>query len=153
MTMRFTAEIYRDAAEERLLEAGELHVVGAYLMAHFLAGLAVECILRAYRLRIAEYPSQFEERHDLFRLMKAARYDRLFPSAKREELASALTYVQLHWRNNHRFLTSEGLRTELVRAKLFLRIRKGDLLREHSRRMLIAAEMVVGQGVKKWKNF
>ena len=43
------AEIYYEAAKEHRDLALELHEAGRYVMAHYLSGLAVECILRAYQ--------------------------------------------------------------------------------------------------------
>src|SRR5262245_18567646 len=68
--MQFTGEEYYQAAIERMRQARELHGSReSYALAMYCSGLAVECILRAYRWRIE--PS-FEGRHDLDDLFKAS---------------------------------------------------------------------------------
>ena len=50
--MQFTGEEYYRAAIERMRQAREIHDSGEnYALAMYCGGLAVECILRAYRWR------------------------------------------------------------------------------------------------------
>ena len=47
--MSFNAEVYLTAARERLAEAKDLYNSRRYGLSHYVGGLAVECLLRAYR--------------------------------------------------------------------------------------------------------
>src|SRR5262245_23049053 len=68
--MQFTGEEYYRAAIERVRQAREIHDSGqSYALAMYCGGLAVECIVRAFRWQ--KDPS-FEGRHDLDDLFKAS---------------------------------------------------------------------------------
>jgi hypothetical protein len=149
--MKFTAELYRDAAEERATEAEELHCARRYLLAHYVAGLAVECILRGYRFRIDPV---FDARHNLYQLFKASRFDELLPGKgkyadRRERIEADFAYVANHWSNTHRYASCEGLRSHLRRIGVHY---KGDIAKEHSRRMTSAATRFVAFGIRKWNH-
>jgi hypothetical protein len=50
--MQFTGEEYFRAGAERMRQARDTHVTGAaYSLTIYVAGLAVECMLRAFRWR------------------------------------------------------------------------------------------------------
>ena len=69
-TMKFTGEEYYLSSVDRMHEARKIHDSGtSYALAMYLGGLAVECMLRAFRWR--KNPS-FEGRHDLEDLLKAS---------------------------------------------------------------------------------
>lgn len=67
--MDFTAEHYYRASHERMSQAHHLYREGDgfYALAMYTAGVAVECLLRAYLLKRNR---QFESRHDLLLLFK-----------------------------------------------------------------------------------
>src|SRR5262245_62663869 len=67
--MDFTAEHYFLASVERMSQAQHLYRQGEgyYALAMYAAGLAVECLLRAY---IVKRKREFESRHDLLLLFK-----------------------------------------------------------------------------------
>ena len=146
--MRLTAEIYRVAAEELVTSARFLHEGGFYSASHYLCGLSVECILRAYRFRS---DSRFDARHDLNALFKISGLEVTFPQSQRSELEGYFAYIAKVWNNNHRFFSDEALRSHLKRMGLYYEIKRGDLLKENSRRMVAAASRIVGLGVKRWK--
>jgi len=148
--MRFTGEVYRYAAEERLKEALDLQEQGYYVMAHFLSGLAVECILRAYRFRVTPNPTDFDEKHDLKNLYRRSGFQDLIPHRRREEFEGGLAYVAKVWRNEHRFASATVLRAHLSRIKLFLKIKHGDILKENGRRMIGFATLLVAGGREIW---
>lgn len=62
-----TAETYYRAALERIDDAYLLHTHGHYTFAMYASGIAVECLLRAFRLL---RNTSFDERHDLWQLWK-----------------------------------------------------------------------------------
>jgi hypothetical protein len=88
--VRFDAEIYRAAALEHILVAEELHERRHDVLSYYAAGLAVKCMLRAYRYRVDR---QFEERHDLYELAKAGRFFELVPDAQQAVMTASLLEV------------------------------------------------------------
>lgn len=146
--MRFTAEAYRQAALEHVATARELYDADPprYVMAHYVAGLAVECMLRAYRHWI---DTEFDERHDLRALYKAARFDEIVPAALQEKIGTARSIVDSQWQNNHRFCSEEYLRLFFKRGALDRGIR-GDFLKERTRRIVNAAFEIVSLGNRQW---
>lgn len=148
--MRFDGEVYRYAAEERLKEALDLQDLGHYVMSHFLSGLAVECIFRAYRFRVTPNPTDFDEKHDLNNLYRRSGFQDLIPHRRREEFEGGLAYVAKVWRNEHRFASAASLRAHLSRIKLFLKIKHGDILKENGRRMIDFATLLVARGRETW---
>jgi HEPN domain-containing protein len=69
--MQFRAEEYFRAGTERMRQARLIHSAGeSYALAMYCAGLAVECILRAFRW---EKDQSFEGRHDLDNLLRTSR--------------------------------------------------------------------------------
>ncbi len=146
--MRFTAEAYRQAALEHVVAARELYDANPpyYVLAHYIAGLSIECMLRAYRYRIA---SEFDERHDLRALYKAAQFDEIVPSVLQEQIGTARSIVESQWQNNHRFCSEEHLRSHFKRLMLDRGIR-GDFLKERTRQIVNAAFEIVNVGNKQW---
>src|SRR5947209_12246097 len=67
--MDFTADHYFRASVERMSQAHHLYRKGkgSYALAMYAAGLAVECLLRAY---LVKRKREFESRHDLLLLFK-----------------------------------------------------------------------------------
>lgn len=67
--MDFTAGHYFRASVERMSQAQHLYRQGEghYALAMYTAGLAVECLLRAYMVKRSR---EFESRHDLLLLFK-----------------------------------------------------------------------------------
>lgn len=141
--MRFTAEDYREAAGERFNEANGAFQRGDHLAAHLAAGLAIECMLRAYRVRVSP---DFEERHDLALL--SAAYLRRMPVRQKEELRDEINEATILWQNNHRYGSSRKLVAYLNRIGRYRRER--DMLRANATRMLDAARRILDYGEERW---
>jgi hypothetical protein len=147
--MRLAAEDYRDAAAEHVATARLLHDAGRYAAAHYLAGLAVECILRAYRRRM---DPAFDARHDLEQLMLASGFGQAVSRLKQPEqrdVETAFAEVVVRWRNNLRY-GSEGLLRRFLKAQLLDRGIRGNYLKENSRRICDGAEVIVEAGLRLW---
>ena len=67
--MRFQSDHYFEASKELRQSAYWLIRNDRFVAAIYFAGLAVECLLRAYRMRSNP---QFDQRHDLSDLYKAS---------------------------------------------------------------------------------
>ena len=146
---KFTAHSYRNSAQEHLGQARFLHhEAGQYYLAHFIAGLAIECILRAHG-RLAD--DEFTSRHDLNQLAAKSDFFCLVRDARRSTYVALVVEVNLRWRSNHRYFTEGQLLSYLNGIQIDPRIR-GDRLKYNSKRMYDLAEQIVGLGVMKWKS-
>jgi hypothetical protein len=110
--------------------------------------VAVECILRAYRVR--DDP-EFHGRHDLRQLLGASGLQDYVPEKRRAEVAVALGEVWARWRNDYRYASDDRVLRDLRARGLTLGI-KGDPLKDNSRRIFEKAHELVGMGVARWKN-
>lgn len=115
-------------------------------MAHYVAGLAVECILRAYRYRI---DPAFTARHDLRALYAESRFGERLAPEDAQRILAALAEVITRWSNSHRYRSEAALREYLRRAGLN---GKGKFVKESSRRIVNAALMLVDQGALRWND-
>ena len=125
----------------------------------YVGGLAVECLLRAFKGR---RDPTFDEKHDLLRLfaasgMLAVNRDKL--RAKRwtdaqidqhlRTLQVAANEIFRVWANNYRFASEERLRSHLKKISGYQKI-KGDYLKQQARRFLVSAQMFIDKGVVLW---
>jgi hypothetical protein len=144
---RARAEVYRDAAAEHVTAAGELYDLGRYVQSNYLAGLAVECMLRAYRIMI---DPEFDSRHDIDRLYELAKFADVVPPGNAEATGLLLSVVVALWSNDHRFLSEAALRRRWTRRRLYEGIKKGDFVKERNRQLVNAASGIVTVGVARW---
>ena len=76
--MKLPAEQYYETSLERMAQARLLHKQGtAYSLAIYVGGVAVECLLRAFKAR---HTAEFDERHDLLKLFSASRMLQVDPT-------------------------------------------------------------------------
>ncbi len=144
--MAHTAETYREAAIEHANLARELHADGEYGAAHYWAGLAVECLCRAF---IVRQDALFDSRHDLRALSRRAGLHDLVPADQQAELGAALTVVALRWRNDHRYRPARMVARWLHAQRLDSGV-KGDPLKYSSAEIVEAALQVVTIGGARW---
>lgn len=147
-TSDITPYVYVVAAEEHATAAFKLLEEREFVLAHYVAGLAVECIVRAFRTRKSRV---FDERHDLYELARAAGFFDMFPPHRTESLTAAYGTVVAQWINTHRFRSEDALRKFLTERQLFKGI-KGDLLYGRTRMIVNAAFDIVTFGVIEWKS-
>jgi len=150
--MRISAETYLRSAESHISAGWDLHSRSWYVLSHYVAGLSVECVFRAYRSRI---DPQFSGRHDLNVLFDEARFAEILPSdrAARESHLAAIDHLRVYWSNTYRFCSTERLLSHLKKMRLYSVVKsRGDdaLLRNSSKKMLTDASAIVSLGVKKW---
>src|SRR5205085_11749063 len=99
LSTEFNAEGYKAAATQHVVVAKHLYDAGHYVLSNYIAGLSVECMLRAYRLRLS---GQFDARHDLRELLRQAGFSELIPEKQHAEYLSYFLVVARQWANNHR---------------------------------------------------
>jgi hypothetical protein len=158
--MKFEAQEYFLASTERMAQARRVHEQGgAYALAMYLSGLAVECMLPAFRW---EKDKSFEGRHDLDDLLNASDFIRIDEQRSRTKrtrsedqsesssrVIAAMGVILLLWHNNLRFASEASLRAHLKRIHR-LRGIKGDALKKNSSDLLDASQRIVDKGVGLW---
>ena len=174
--MDFKAKDYYEAGRERLAQAELLftlpdeHCKGLegrrYALVVYTAGLAVECMLRAYRLK---GNSQFDSRHRLAELFVESGLDTHVEAhlvarghdADSEVVIGRLTRLRAAvdvaagvWRNSHRFASDAMLcRDLLARRILSKKDNKGPkakVLQRQAHRLLLSAKVVIKAGEDAW---
>ena len=149
MSVAHTAETYREAAWERIRIARDLHdMQHDYGAAHYWAGLAVECMLRAYRARS---DTRFDSRHDLARWFMVSGLRDALPAALVPAVAAAVQEVATRWSNDHRYRPGRLIERWLRDAGVDCQV-SGDRLKYSSSRILDAAEYVVQMGERRWRS-
>lgn len=160
--MDFTADHYFRASVERMSQAQHLYREGEgyYALAMYAAGLAVECLLRAF---LVKRKREFESRHDLLLLFKESGILDVDPGKLKAQgltdeqilghqkvLRSSVNDVVILWRNNYRFASEARILGHLKRMKLYQRA-KGGLLKAKAYDLLKAAQRVLDKGVLQWQ--
>ncbi|HTU90755.1 MAG TPA: hypothetical protein VMF69_11820 [Gemmataceae bacterium] len=172
--MDFEPRDYYEVAQERLSQAELLFDLPSerrgnfqgdpYALVVYLSGVAVESMLRAYRLKVDR---RFDSRHDLARWFVASKLDnRLEEHLNRQqkapqeidsrimELRSAVGEVSDVWRNDHRFASEKLIARDFWERKIIPRKgskgRKPQVLRSMVRMLLKNARVVINAGVEAW---
>jgi hypothetical protein len=144
--MDFPPEHYFQTAAQRMRQAQRLYQEGSsFALAIYVGGVAVECLLRAFKGR---RDPTFDDRHDLLRLFAASGMLRVDRDKLRENgwtearidehlktLRVAVNEIFRLWANNYRFASEERLRSHLKQITGYQRT-KGDYLKEQTRRFL-----------------
>jgi len=144
--LRFNPDHYLEASQERIHTARLLHEQERYAPAIYLAGVAVECLLLAYRTR---QNLAFESRHDLRSLLKESGIAAFIREKDQQRLAARLGDVWARWKNNYRFASDGRLTTEFKRLKLYGKFR-GDILKPNCEIIINSAFEVINLGVRRW---
>lgn len=159
--MKFGADEYMHASLERIRQAGVLFdEKSSYALSIYCAGVAVESLLRAFRLLVDK---EFDEKHDIKRLCKASRLlqvnrdslERRFDADDVDQfetqLQAAVNEVAVLWHNNLRYASEVRLKKHLKELGR-LQWMKGDPLRSNARVMLEAATTIVSTGSYLWNS-
>jgi hypothetical protein len=159
--MKFNAQQYFRAAAERIKQARILYRRSdddCYAIAMYTAGVAVECLLRAFKLL---QTAEFDERHDLLALFAHSRMRQLNdellekrPSSQRasrsaQDISAWMSDVYNLWANDYRYASEDRLRSELTSRRKIHGV-KGDVLKAGACRLLNSAEMLIERGAVIW---
>jgi len=172
--MDFEPRDYYEVAQERLSQAELLFDLppecrgdfqgDLYSLAVYLAGVAVESMLRAYRLKVDK---RFDSRHDLDRWFVASKLDNHLEDHLNQqqkppqevdrrvtELRAALGEVADVWRNEHRFASEKLIARDFWERRIIPRKGskgpKPQVLRSRVRMLLKNAKIVISAGVESW---
>jgi HEPN domain-containing protein len=141
-------ETYLRAAQERLRQAQAMVAPDDYALAHYLAGLAVESVLRAYLVRAN---AQFDAKHDIRKLVSQSQYYGFIRPKAVPQVAAAVAEIALRWSNLHRYRDVKDLEHWLKGRNLHDGV-KGNVLK-HSRDVVLEAALeIVTEGVLRWKS-
>ena len=142
----FRAETYAVAAQEHVTAAVELHEAERFALAHYIAGLAVECVLRAFKSRLDPV---LDERHDLYQLAKGGRFFDRVSEKHLPDLLAAFGEVVARWDKLARTVES-ALRKFLVQRRLFSGKETCFRKQQPANRKCVLAG--VSFGAQTWKN-
>ena len=153
MAIQFDPDSLKEAALERITTARHLYDAKAGGSKHFstaiyVAGVAVECILRAYRLK---QDPQFDSRHDLADLLRESGFVGFVPEKRKREVSAALGEVWARWKNEYRYASDRRLLGDLKTRRLTAGI-KGDQLKESARIVIENAYELINVGVARWNS-
>jgi len=159
--VEFPSEHYFQTATERMRQARYLfEESSSFALAIYVGGVAVECLLRAFKSRL---DPTFDEKHDLLRLFSASGmlrvdHDKLraknnWSEAQIEShlsvLRAAVNEIYKVWANNYRFASEERLRAHLKKITGYRKI-KGDYLKQQAQQFLNSAQKFMDKGVMQW---
>ena len=151
----FSERVYLVAAQERFTAASLALTADtpAYVVASYLAGVAVECLFHAYRSRLG---ADDTGRHDLRVQAEVAQFYQFVPRKQEAFVQSLVLEVALRWQNNHRYRSGASLKDWVIRNRLHIvegsTAVRGDVVRFNAERLVDAAGKIVGIGVINWDN-
>ena len=146
--MSSSAAEYRAASLERMGDANQLKWLERYPFAMYAAGVAVECMLRAFRRQDREHVSH----HDVVAHLALCDRDRLGERAW-GKLRGPVQTVHLLWLNNFRYSDELRLRTHLSDLKYYERTKRGsDTLKVACIELMNASLAIVTIGDERWRN-
>jgi len=159
--MDFESEHYFRASLERMSQAHEIYRTrDNYALTMYVAGVAVECMLRAFMvIRKAEFKSH----HDLPALFVESGMISVADESLRakglseeeidqhtNELRSSVNDVYNLWKNDFRYASESRLLAYLKRKRLFGKT-KGNLLKAKTIELLSAAQRFINRGMVQWR--
>ncbi len=146
--MPLTSQSYRSVATEHLQRAQNEFDNEEYFLAHYLSGLAVECYLRAYLLRIK---NEFDARHDLRELAKEARFFDILPAHREADFSEKFSTLNLRWRSSHRYYSERQFLDYMTSITAEFNV-KGERWKNLARTVLNLAYDIINQGEARWDN-
>ena len=160
--MQFRDKEYYKASLERMRQADQIwSQEDAFALAMYCGGLAVECMLRAFRW---QFDKTFEGRHDLVDLFRASRVLQSHEDYLRQrghddqhifeltlKFKADMNEVVTLLHNNFRFATEARIKTYLTKIQRVQGI-KGDPLKKISRDLIDATQTVINKGIVLWES-
>jgi hypothetical protein len=129
-------------------DATQLKRLERYPFAMYAAGVAAECMLRAFRHRDLEHQAH----HDVAKHFVACDADRLGDRA-RAQLRGPVSTVHVLWLNNFRYSHEQRLRQHLKDIKYYNRVKKeSDALKVACIELMDATLRIVTVGDERWRN-
>lgn len=146
MPSEFPPDHYYSASMERLTDAARLHQAERYVASVYLSGVAVECMLRAYRSRT---DPTFDSRHDLTSLMTSSGIMDFIKDHERRDFACHLGTVWRFWRNSWRYAEHSRFDSHVASLEPS---RKSPFAKWASSEVYDSATYVVSRGKYRWSS-
>lgn len=149
----FSERVYLTAAQERITTANRLLQTEPpdYVMACYLAGVAVECLFHAYRMRAGAPDTA---RHNIGLQARLALFYDGMSRGQREAVSALVGEVASRWQNNHRYRSTDALREFVVLHKLYVvkdqSTTRVDAVQYNAEQLVEAATEIVTAGVRRW---
>lgn len=126
-----------------------MYDTGHYAAAHYIAGLAVECMLFACRIKSG---GKLDAKHYLRKLWREAKFSDYLPKQRAADAGAAVSTVIARWLNNHRYRSDKELRHWLVDVGIARdQGSKDDPLKHSARLITNAALEFVTLGEETWR--
>ena len=152
MALGLGSQDYRYGALSRLKDAQALRTQECWAGAIYLAGRAVEGLLRSILWRQTR---EQEIGHDLRQLLTKARSLGVATSQDENRILDSLNEIAVVWHNDLRFVGEDWLLRRLKRlgrhAKIGRMRVKGDPLKANARSVLEACETIMARGDLVWQ--
>jgi hypothetical protein len=138
---------YFEASRERMNQAGQLYRSQQYSIAMYLAGVAVECMLRAFH-----FDREFNDRHNIELMFGACDSEKLGAAAK-VKMRGPIQTVHLLWQNRYRFFSESRLRAHIQAIGQDKRgvFQGADFLKVRCRDLHDASNAIITVGVERWQ--
>jgi HEPN domain-containing protein len=136
------AEAYRDAAAERCADAAALLDAGRFACAIWVAGVAMECLFRAYHRRSSD---RLDTGHDLKQLFRESGFSDHVAPRHVVRMANSISEVAKHWKHRYRYDPSAAVQRSV-------RARTSAEFRRRAQRIVNEAQEVVAHGVSRWQS-
>lgn len=120
----------------------------------YLAGVAVECLLRAYKLQNS---SVFSSRHDLVELFRESGIVSFLSMSERLKAGAAIAEINRRWRNNYRYTDHKTLLREIIKESVLSGRKlpafkdKHKFLQWYFKDFFAQTDALLALGMKKWK--
>ncbi|MGE0324440.1 MAG: hypothetical protein AB7S68_19135 [Polyangiaceae bacterium] len=139
---------YRRAALVRIGDAHSLRRRKRYGFAMYAAGVAAECMLRAFR----RLDRPHSAKHGLVAHFKACDEAKLGEPA-RKRIRNPIATVRYLWLNNFRFKDEAGIQNHLKQVQYYENLIRGsDSLKVACGELVDAATTIVTVGDERWRN-
>ena len=144
--INFTPQRYFQAAQTHLEMTRDLLKGQQHFAAHYFAGVAIECMLRAHG---APAGVTFDSSHSLEYWAEKSGFLAPEDRASGPINRGLIVEANLRWRANQRYMTPKMLDTHL--HSLRLDAIRGDRVKYSANRMLEIAAFIIKSGEKAWK--
>lgn len=151
----FNELVYLAAAQERITEANlPLQAQPPqYVLASYVSGVAVECLLHAYRIRAGVDDTA---KHDLRLHAELGNFYDGMTRPQREAVAALIGETVSRWQNNHRYRSREALARFVIKHKLHITQGQSttakDVVQYNAEQLVNAVTEIVSVGVLRWDN-
>jgi hypothetical protein len=151
----FTHTDYYDAAHLRCEDFKYLRnnpQSKSVVFAVYCAGVAVECMLRAY---MAKNNVAFDAKHDIKKLYEKSQMAALLSNNEKEKISAAIITLHKNWDNNFRYSYGKRIKRLIGHQFAESKFKYKDInkyLNNYYSDVFNAAELIIQTGATKWNS-